>query len=562
MGKHVAAADAYAAAVAAGRVLACRWVRLACARYQADRARCAAKKRPPGWRYGFDAAKAERVCAFIEHLPHTKGQWASNGERLRLEPWQSFILVNVFAFTRPDGRRRFRESMTVVPRKNGKSLLSAAMGLFLLCADGEHGAEIYSGATSEKQSWEVFRPARLMALGTPALLSHYGITVTATNIHRLSNSSRFEPLIGKPGDGASPSCAIIDEYHEHADSAQFDTMLTGMGAREQPLMWVITTAGDSIEGPCYDKVLTGRQILDGIQEDEEKFYIEYSIDAEDDWTSEEAIRKANPNLDVSVSLEFLLARQREAVNNAREQGRFKVKHLCQWVQSRNAAFNMQKWAGCYDPGLRIEDFAGNKAWLATDLASESDLAAVEVLVRDGDGFARFGRCYAPEATVELPENAHYRAWAEEGRLTVTDGGMIDFARIEADILEFAAMFRNAELAYDPYQATYLVTRLLEQGIDCIKFPQNVATMSAPMKRLDALIISGKLRHGCDERHPMTWMMSNVVSRVDAKENWYPRKERRERKIDGPVALIIVLGRAMADDDGGFIYGDGRGLFVV
>ena len=214
------------------------------------------------------------------------------------------------------------------------------------------------------------------------------------------------------------------------------------------------------------------------------------------------------------------------------------------------------------PGLRIEDFAGNKAWLATDLASESHLAAVEVLVRDGDGFARFGRCYAPEATVELPENAHYRAWAEEGRLTVTDGGMIDFARIEADILEFAAMFRNAELAYDPYQATYLVTRLMEQGIDCIKFPQNVATMSAPMKRLDALIISGKLRHGCDERHPMTWMMSNVVSRVDAKENWYPRKERRERKIDGPVALIIALGRAMADDDGGFIYGDGRGLFVV
>ena len=123
------------------------------------------QKRPPGWRYGFDAAKAERVCAFIEHLPHTKGQWASNGERLRLEPWQSFILVNVFAFTRPDGRRRFRELMTVVPRKNGKSSLSAAMGLFLLCADGEHGAEIYSGATSEKQSWEVFRPARLWRSG-------------------------------------------------------------------------------------------------------------------------------------------------------------------------------------------------------------------------------------------------------------------------------------------------------------------------------------------------------------------------------------------------------------
>jgi phage terminase large subunit-like protein len=562
MPSHVQAADQYAADVLSERIPAGRWVRLACERYIADRARCDASPRPFGWLYAFDSAKAEKVSTFIEYLPHTKGRWAAAGERLRLEPWQSFILVNVFGFVRlSDQSRRFRDAMIVVPRKNGKSLLSAGVGLFMLLADGEHGAEVYSGATSEKQAWEVFRPARLMALGTPALLSHYQVEVSASNIHRLSNSSRFEPLIGKPGDGASPSCAIIDEFHEHADSAQFDTMLTGQGARVQPLMWVITTAGDNIEGPCYDRVLTSRHILEGVHSDDEKFYIEYSIDVHDDWTSELAIRKANPNVNVSVSLEFLQARQREAIANAREQGRFKVKHLCQWVQSRNAAFNMAKWRACYDPNLMIEDFAGRMAWIAMDLASESDLAAIEVLTPDGEGYARFGRCYAPEATVELPENARYRAWAEEGHLIVTYGAMIDFARIEADIVEIVANFSNAELAFDPYQATYLVTRLMDHhGIDCVKYPQNVMTMSPAMKRLDALILDGKIRHACDDRHPMTWQMSNVVSRVDAKDNWYPRKERRERKIDSPVALIMAIGRCMTADESP--YADGRGLFFL
>lgn len=557
MAGHVKAADKYALDVREGRIPACRWVVSACLRYENDRGR----EGDPGWPYTFDAAKAGSICAFIEYLPHTKGKWAADGKRLKLSAWQSFIYVNVFGFLRVSDRlRRFRDAMVVVPRKNGKSLMSAGTGLYMLTEDGEHGAEVYAGATTEKQAWEVFRPAKQMAQGTPALLDHYGVEVNASNIHRLGNGSRFEPLIGKPGDGASPSCAIIDEYHEHADSAQFDTMLTGMGARDQPLMWVITTAGDNISGPCYDKLLTGRQILDGTMQDEEKFFIEYTIDADDDWTAEDAIRKANPNLDVSVSLEFLLARQREAVNNAREQGRFKTKHLDLWVQSRNAYFNMQKWASCRKPGLKMEDFAGRRAWIGLDLASEIDLAAVEVIIEDGDGFVRFGHHYAPEDTVEDPKNKHYQGWMAAGRLTVTDGAMIDFERIEEDIVRIAALFRNAEVAFDQFQATFLVTRLMARSIECVKYPQQVATMSPAMKRLDALITDGKLRHDCDERDPMTWMMSNVVARVDAKDNVYPRKERPENKIDGPVALMMAVGRAISAEESP--YADGRSLLFV
>jgi phage terminase large subunit-like protein len=554
---HVDAAGKYAADVREGAIPACRRVIAACLRYEQDRAR----ETEADWPYRFDAKAAEKVCAFIEYLPHTKGKWAAERKRLILSPWQSFIYVNVFGFLRKsDGLRRFRDALCVVPRKNGKSLMSAGTGLYMLTADNEHGAEVYAGATTEKQAWEVFRPAKQMAQGTPALLDHYGVDVNASNIHILGNGSRFEPLIGKPGDGASPSCAIIDEYHEHADSAQFDTMLTGMGARDQPLMWVITTAGDNVAGPCYDKLLTGRAILDGTMKDEEKFFIEYTID-DDDWTSETAIRKANPNLDVSVSLEFLLARQREAVNNTREQGRFKTKHLDLWVQSRNAYFNMQKWASCRNPGLRMEDFAGRRAWLGLDLASEIDIAALEVVIEDGDGFVRFGRSYAPEDTVEDPKNKHYQGWMGDGRLTVTEGAMIDFERIEEDIVKIAALFRNAEVAFDPFQATFLVTRLMARGIECVKYPQQVATMSPAMKRLDALITDGKIRHDCDERDPMTWMLSNVVARVDAKDNVYPRKERPENKIDNPVALMMAIGRAVLDDNAS-PYSDGRGLMVL
>jgi phage terminase large subunit-like protein len=556
---HVAKADGYARDIQSGAIPACKWVKLACQRYEGDRKR----EKASDWPYKFSPDLAERVCRFIEYLPHTKGKWAGNRELIVLEPWQCFILVNVFGFIRKDnGKRRFREADIIVPRKNGKSALSAGVGLYMLAADKEHGAEVYSGATTEKQAWEVFRPAKLMAQGRADLRAQLGIEVNASNIHVLATSSRFEPLIGKPGDGGSPSCAIIDEFHEHETPDQVDTMLTGMGAREQPLLWIITTAGDNLAGPCYDKLITCRQILEQVIDDEEKFFIEYTIDEADDWTSEEALRKANPNIDVSVSGDFLLARQKEAIQNARDQGRFKTKHLNLWVQSRAAAFNLQKWNEGYDPTLQPEDFAGRRAWLGLDLASETDIAALELIVEDDDGgFVEFGRYYLPEDTVADPKNSHYQAWQETGEVIVTDGAMIDFARIKEDILGIAEMFPRVEVGFDPYQATYLVTQLMEHDITCIKFPQQVATMSPAMKRLDALMLSSQLRHRHGPKSPMTWMISNVVARVDAKDNIYPRKERPENKIDGPVSLIMAIGRSMSvvEDTP---YGDGRDLLVL
>ncbi len=553
---HVALAEVYVDDVLTGLRPACKWERLACERYRGDRKR----ERTAAWPYRFDAAKAEKVCRFIELLPHTKGVWAARKELIHLQGWQCFILVNVFGWERKiDHRRRFTEAVTVVPRKNGKSLTSAGVGLFMLAADGESGAEIYSGAATEKQSWEVFRPAKLMAQGRQDLLDHYRIAVNASNINILSTGSRFEPMIGKPHDGASPSCAIIDEFHEHDTSEQYDTMLTGMGAREQPLMWVITTAGDNLAGPCFDKLLTCRKILDGVIEDDEKFFIEYSIDQDgedaDDWTSPEAIVKANPNLGISVSQDFLLARQREAVRNTREQGRFKTKHLNIWVNARSAFFNMQSWANCYRPDLRIDDLVGLRCKMALDLASKQDIAAMQMLFDLGDGTqATFGRYYLPEDIIEEAGRDHYRGWAlaDPPKLILTEGNMIDFGRIEEDIDDLRGRFTVDEITFDPNQATMLMTRLMAKGATVSEFQQTAAIYTEPMKQVAALIDAGKLRHDCGPNDPMTWMMSNVTARMDGKDQVFPRKEKPENKIDGPVALIMAE-RLLMIIEGGSVY---------
>ncbi|MFR7889451.1 MAG: terminase large subunit domain-containing protein, partial [Bilophila wadsworthia] len=288
---HVEAALRYARDVVAGRILACKWVILACKRQLDDLERWDGVDGAP---YFFDRAAAERVIKFEEMMPHVKGEWARKRMTLKLEPWQKFILSTLFGWKRAkDGLRRFREAYIEVPRKNGKSCFVAPMGLYMLVADGEEGAEVYSGATTEKQAWEVYGPAQIMAKRAEGFMEHYGVDVRAKNMNLIGSASRFEPLIGDPGDGASPHCAIVDEYHEHDSPRLYDTMITGMGARRQPLIIVITTAGFNLGGPCYDMRLRAGKVLDRTLQDEELFAVVYTIDADDDWKSPEALRKAN-----------------------------------------------------------------------------------------------------------------------------------------------------------------------------------------------------------------------------------------------------------------------------
>ncbi|EFN7957667.1 hypothetical protein ED664_18355 [Escherichia coli] len=367
---NVNAANQYARDVVRGKIVACQFVIQACQRHLDD----LMAEKSKSFRYRFDKDLAERAAKFIQLLPHTKGEWAFKRMPITLEPWQLFVICCAFGWVNKGSRlRRFREVYTEIPRKNGKSAISAGVALYCFACDNEFGAEVYSGATTEKQAWEVFRPARLMCKRTPMLTEAFGIEVNASNMNRPEDGARFEPLIGNPGDGSSPHCAVVDEYHEHATDALYTTMLTGMGARRQPLMWAITTAGYNIEGPCYDKRREVIEMLNGSVPNDELFGIIYTVDEGDDWTDPQVLEKANPNIGVSVYREFLLSQQQRAKNNARLANVFKTKHLNIWVSARSAYFNLVSWQSCEDKSLTLEQFEGQPCILAFDLARKLDM---------------------------------------------------------------------------------------------------------------------------------------------------------------------------------------------
>jgi phage terminase large subunit-like protein len=499
----------------------------------------------------FDEKKASRVCLFIEQMPHTKGKWAVPGPdrdtRIRLENWQCFVLCCIFGWTlRASGFRRFRYAYICVPRKNGKSILAAGIGNYMFAADGEFGAEVYSGATTELQAWEVFRPARLQWERTERMAGHFGVEINAKSLIIPANGSRFVPVIGKPGDGASPSCAIIDEYHEHLDDTLYDTMVTGMAAREQPLALVITTAGSNLAGPCFAMQSAVQKVLEGTQADDRTFGIIYSIDSGDDWTKEAALRKSNPNYGVSVFPDFILAEQHKAVESSRKQNVFKTKHENVWCNSKTAWMNMQRWMALADENLRPEQFIGCRLVMSADIGTKVDITATCKLFEKFDDAGKphyypFLRFYLPEERANAPECQHYLGWKHDGKLTATEGNMIDFAVIREDTVKDIADFHAKEFCFDPWNAAMLAQQInVETFIEIVEVPQTVKSLSDAMKSLEALVLDGRIHHDGDPI--LTWMMSNVVAHLDAKDNIYPRKEAPENKIDGVVALITALTR--------------------
>lgn len=536
----------YAQAVTKGEIVACKWVKLACKKHLDDLR--AAKKR--GAKYYFDEGAANRVCQFLSLMPHTKGRWAQKRELIVLQPWQCFAFSALFGWKQAkDGRRRFRKAYFAVPRKNGKSIIGSGLGLYMFSADGEFGAEVYAGAGSEKQAWEVFRPAKQMLERTPELREALGAEVWAKALINPSDGSRFEPVIGKPGDGSSPSCAIVDEYHEHDTSDLVDTMETGMGSREQPLMLMITTAGFNIAGPCFDQEVEAKKVLEGVLDNEELFALIYTIDEKDRWDDPKSLYKANPNLGVSVDEDFLLSQQRQAIQSASKQTRFKTKHLNVWCSAKSAWLNILEWNKCADFTLRPEQFKGDRCYVTLDLASRSDVCVIMLMfVKEIDGkqhFYLFGHYYLPEAAIDGDPKNHnaYRKWVIEGFLQQHDGAEIDFDLIEEDTLALVSEYGPEEVVFDPYRAAQLEQRLTKNGVQAVELGQTVKNLSLPMKEFESAVKAGRVHH--DGNPVLTWMASNVVAKLDAKDNIYPRKEKPEQKIDGIVASIMGIARAIS-----------------
>jgi len=546
--------------------VACRLVIAACRRHLNDLKRVG----DPEFGYRFDPAKAERCCRFIERLPHVKGKWASRKETIKLTAWQVFIVCCLFGWVNASTEcYRFREAYIKVARKNAKSTLSAGIGLYKFSADGEFGAEVYSGATTKKQAWEVFRPARQMVDRTPLLKGTLGIRVNAESLVIEANGSRFEPVIGKPGDGASPSCAIIDEYHEHASDDLYDTMKTGMGARDNPLLIVITTSGSDRSGPCYALEQDAIKVLEGKLRNDEWFCIAYGIDEGDDWKSELALLKANPNYDVSVFGDYLKRQQRDAVNSARKQNTFKTKHLDVWVNADVAWMNSAKWDACTDPNLKLDDFEGEPCIASLDLASRKDLADKVLMFRKAiDGkfhYYAFATHYLNASAIEEAKGSHYEGWAAAGLIVKTPGNITDYKRISDDMIADTKKFRAIEVPHDPYHGAALVQFMQaepewNQSARVVEVRQTVAMMSPAMKEFEAIVLDGRFHHNGDP--VLSWMVTNVVCHIDRKDNIFPTKQNAESKIDGAICLFMSLIRWMANPGDGTSVYESRGLLSV
>lgn len=548
---HCAKAKKYEDDVLSGKIPACAYVKQAIRRQRDDLKRWSKADSP----FYFDQAEGNRVCKFIELLPHTKG--ALRGQKIKLEPWQCWILTTIFGWRRrSDNRRRFGRVYIEVPRGNGKSSLSSGVALYCLLADREPGAEVYSFATTRDQAGIVFGDAKQMAMMCEPLRKKFGLEVLAKALFVPSTNSTFQAKSaeGSTLDGLNTHFACIDELHAHKTRAVYDVVETSIGKRLNPILWVITTAGFDTAGICYEVRTMVREVLAKTVEDETQFGIIYTIDEGDDWKTEAALIKANPNWGVSVMPKMVLPLQLKAITLASAANNFKTKHLDVWCQAGAAWMDMTAWAKG-ERTVDLDDFEGRPCVIGLDLGAKNDLTAkVYVFKTEGeDGRPRyqvFSRLYLPQTAIDKGTVSQYSGWADTSVIQVTGGAMTDLTRIEEELREDLSRFDVQAIAYDPWQATQLANDLSEDGAPMVEYRNTVQNVSEPMKWLEALVQDGRLDH--DGNPCMTWMMGNVVAKVDAKDNIFPRKERYESKIDGPVALIYALAMYLSDreDDGG------------
>lgn len=543
---YVAIAKEYMSGVLDGSVPACSFVKQAVQRQLNDLRRWGAE----GGDYYFDEKEASRPCWFIENLTHTKGELA--GRAIHLEPWQCFLLTTLFGWKAKAGNRRFRSAYVEVARGNGKSTLLSGIGLFCLCADHEPGAEVYSFATTREQAKIVFGDAQTMARGNRALQEAYGLEVTAHALYVPATNSTFQAKSaeGSTLDGLNTHLAIIDELHAHKKRDVFDVVETSLGKRRNSLMVSITTAGVDRTGICYEQRTLVTKILSGSLQDESYFGIIYTLDPDDDWKSDEALAKANPNWGVSVRPEVIRALQAKAIATPSAENNFKTKHLDVWCNADVGWMDMKAWDACVDESLDESDFDGEPCWLGLDLASTSDMTAkVKIFQRKIDGSSHyylFGDYWLPRTAIERGVNSQYQGWEYLGYLHVCEGPVTDFAEIRDSILEDCGRYSVQSVAYDPFQAVQLSKELSDDGVPMVLCKQTVANLSDPMKQFQALVLDHRLHFNGDP--VLTWMVSNVVCHVDVKENIYPRKDAPENKIDGVVAGIMALSRALLNDE--------------
>ena len=512
----------------------------------------------------FDREKGERAVRFIEMLKHTKGRWANTP--FRLLDWQYDIVMDIFGIVKEDGNRQFRTAYVEIGKKNGKSELAAAIALYLLYADGEASPEVYGAAADRQQASIVMNVAAEMVRMNPALMKRSKIMTAGKRIVNYTNAGFYQVLSAEIGTkhGLNVSGLVFDEVHAQPDRRLYDVLTKGSGdAREQPLYFLITTAGTDRESICYELHMKAMDILAGRKNDPSFYPVVYGLSDDEDWNDEANWYKANPSLGHTIQIDRVREAYREALENPAEENVFRQLRLNQWVGSTVAWIPEH----IYDKGnvpIDQDSLRGRDCYAGLDLSSTSDITAFVMVfppATRGGNYIVVPHFWLPRETLALRvrrDHVPYDIWERQGLFHVTEGNVVDYNFVRNTINELGKQYHICEIGADRWNATQLITDLEGDGFTMVPIGMGFKDMSPGMKELYKLFLEGKIVHGGNP--VLRWMAGNVVAEIDAAENIKPSKKKSTEKIDGIVSLIMALDRCVRHEQQGSVY-DERGLLV-
>ena len=515
----------------------------------------------------YDKEAADYAVMFIESLCHTKGTWA--GKPFELIDWQEQIIRDIFGILKPNGYRQFNTAYIEIPKKQGKSELAAAVALLLLCGDGEERAEVYGCAADRNQAKIVFDVAVDMVRFCPALTKRVKILESQKKLVYKPTNSSYQVLSADVANkhGFNTHGVIFDELHTQPNRKLFDVMLQGSGdARMQPLYFLITTAGNDTNSICYEVHQKALDIQAGRKVDPTFYSVIYGAAEDEDWTDPAVWKKANPSLGITVGIDKVKAACDSAKQNPGEENAFRQLRLNQWVKQSVRWMPMDKWDACAFP-VSEDDLEGRICYGGLDLSSTTDITAFVLVFPpqdEEDKYSILPYFWVPEETLDLRvkrDHVPYDLWERQGLLMTTEGNVVHYGYIEKFIERLGERFNIREIAFDRWGAIQMVQNLEGMGFTVVPFGQGFKDMSPPTKELMKLTLEEKIAHG---GHPvLRWMMDNIYIRTDPAGNIKADKEKSTEKIDGAIATIMGLDRAIrcGNDTGESVY-DTRGLLVM
>lgn len=493
------------------------------------------------------------VDFFRDALKLTSGRAA--GKPFELQPWQRDFVATLFGWQRADGTRRYREAMFFVPRKNGKTETGAGLALYTLCCDRENKPEVYSAAKTRDQASRVYEPAAIMVRNSPMLASRLRIVESQKRVVFPQNNGYYCAISADAATshGKNPHAVLFDELHTQPNRNLYDGLKSGMGARQQPLFISMTTAGYDRHSICYEVWKHACNVRGGVNRDPHFLPLVYQIEEGEDWTSEDVWKRCNPNLGVTVSLEFLREEFERAKSSPAYENTFRNYYLNQWTEQAIRWIKMDEWDKCSSAAM-LED--GEAVWCGLDMGSVDDLSAFVMAFHTGDGkIGIVPHFFMPESRIQHQEKTDrvpYRIWRDRGWITVCPGGAIQHDYVRNYILEQTKRYHIQEIAADPWNCRQMLQEMeRDYGLVVNEHSQGVASMNGPCKTFLRHIIDGKLAHGGHEI--LRWMATNVSVVKDAADNWKPAKDKSTGKIDGIVAAIMAVGRCVSAGEASWYY---------